>query len=135
MKRGIMISPVLFWLLLSLFAGSRESTMFAQDVKRIGSPAPAGAPIKEIEMTAKKYEFSPSRINVPFNTLVRIHLTALDREHGFEITSYPGSCVSVKPGNTISIEFYTDKKGEFEFSCCKFCGLGHGKMKGKIIVE
>jgi cytochrome c oxidase subunit 2 len=135
MKRGMMIFPVLFCLLLSLIAGSWESTLFAQDVKRIGSPAPAGAPIKEIEMTAKKYEFSPSKINVPSNTLVRIRLTALDREHGFEITSYPGSCVTVKPGKTVSIEFYTDKKGEFEFSFCKFCGLGHGKMKGKLIVE
>lgn len=135
MKNEKMILTVLLSLLLSLVASNRESSMFAQDVKRIGGPVPTGAPIKEIEMTAKNFEFSPSRIIVPSNTLVRIHLTSLDREHGFEIMSHPGSCVLVKPGSTITVEFFADRKGEFEFSCCKFCGLGHGKMKGTLIVE
>ena len=38
-------------------------------VKKIGNPAPAGAPVKEIEVSAKKYEFTPAEIEVPLNTL------------------------------------------------------------------
>ena len=104
-------------------------------VKKIGSPAPAGAPVKEIEVSAKKYEFTPAEIEVPVNTLLRLHLTATDKEHGFELKSVKDSCVKFKPGAPATLEFYADKAGELEFNCCKFCGMGHGKMKGKLLVK
>lgn len=104
-------------------------------VKKIGSPAPAGAPVKEIEVSAKKYEFTPAEIEVPVNTLLRLHLTATDKEHGFELKSVKDSCVKFKPGAPATLEFYADKAGELEFNCCKFCGMGHGKMKGKLVVK
>ena len=104
-------------------------------VKKIGSPGPAGAPVKEIEVSAKKYEFTPAEIEVPVNTLLRLHLTATDKEHGFELKSVKDSCVKFKPGAPATLEFYADKAGELEFNCCKFCGMGHGKMKGKLVVK
>jgi cytochrome c oxidase subunit II len=107
----------------------------AGEVKKIGSPAPAGAPVKEIEVSAKKYEFTPAEIEVPVNTLLRLHLTATDKEHGFELKSVKDSCVKFKPGAPATLEFYADKAGELEFDCCKFCGMGHGKMKGKLVVK
>ena len=107
----------------------------AGEVKKIGSPAPAGAPVKEIEVSAKKYEFTPAEIEVPVNTLLRLHLTATDKEHGFELKSVKDSCVKFKPGAPATLEFYADKAGELEFNCCKLCGMGHGKMKGKLVVK
>jgi cytochrome c oxidase subunit II len=107
----------------------------AGEVKKIGSPAPAGASVKEIEVSAKKYEFTPAEIEVPVNTLLRLHLTATDKEHGFELKSVKDSCVKFKPGAPATLEFYADKAGELEFDCCKFCGMGHGKMKGKLVVK
>jgi len=107
----------------------------AGEVKKIGNPAPAGAPVKEIEVSAKKYEFTPAEIEVPLNTLLRLHLTATDKEHGFELKSVKDSCVKFKPGAPATLEFYADKAGELEFNCCKFCGMGHGKMKGKLVVK
>jgi len=107
----------------------------AGEVKKIGNPAPAGAPVKEIEVSAKKYEFTPAEIEVPVNTLLRLHLTATDKEHGFELKSVKDSCVKFKPGAPATLEFYADKAGELEFNCCKFCGMGHGKMKGKLVVK
>lgn len=104
-------------------------------VKKIGGPAPAGAPVKEVQVSAKKYEFSPATLEVPLNTLVRFQLQATDKEHGFEIKSIKDSCVKFKPGAPATVEFYADKAGEFEFSCCKFCGMGHGRMKGKLVVK
>jgi cytochrome c oxidase subunit II len=103
-------------------------------VKKIGM-APAGAPVKEVEVSAKKYEFNPDTIEVPANTVVRLHLKATDREHGFELKSVKDSCVKFDPKTPATFEFYTDKAGEYEFSCCKHCGLGHGKMKGKLVVK
>jgi cytochrome c oxidase subunit 2 len=102
---------------------------------KIGTAAPADAPVKEIEVSAKKYEYTPAVIEVPLNTLARIHLKATDREHGFEMKSFKGSCVKFKPNEPATVEFYADKVGEYEFACCKFCGMGHGKMKGKLVVR
>ena len=118
-----------------LFAPSMKADDKTLGVKKIGNPAPAGAPVKEIEVSAKKYEFTPAEIEVPVNTLLRVHLKATDKEHGFELKSVKDSCVKFKPEAPGTLEFYADKAGEFEFSCCKFCGMGHGKMKGKIIVK
>ena len=119
-------------LLLALGINGEDAT---PTIKKIGNPAPAGAPVKEIEISAKKYQFVPGEIEVPINTLLRLHLMSTDKEHGFELKSVKDSCVKFKPGAPATVEFYADKVGELEFSCCKFCGLGHGKMKGKLVVK
>jgi cytochrome c oxidase subunit 2 len=134
MERRLILAFGLFLTIFCLAAGSTATSIFAQ-AKKVGDSAPADAPIKEIEIQAKKYEFSPSSIEIPSNTLVKIHLTVLDHEHGFELRAYRGSCVKFKPGEPAIVEFYSEKSGEFEFSCCKYCGLGHGKMKGTLIVR
>ncbi|PYV17369.1 MAG: hypothetical protein DMG07_05965 [Acidobacteria bacterium] len=96
---------------------------------------PSGAPAREVEMTAKKYEFSPATVEVAPGTLVRFKITALDRDHGFEIEEVKGSCVKIKKGETATVEYKAEKPGTVEFRCCVRCGLGHGRMKGKVIVK
>jgi cytochrome c oxidase subunit II len=81
------------------------------------------------------YEFAPNVIEVPAKTLVRIHLKALDKEHGFELKDFKDSCIRFKLQEPVMVEVYADKTGEYEFVCCKFCGLGHGEMKGKLVVK
>ena len=95
----------------------------------------AAAPrVHEITMTAKKYEFDPNMIKVKKGELVRLIITAVDREHGIKIEGYDINQV-LKKGDPTTIEFTADKVGTFEFKCSVFCGLGHGRMKGKLIVE
>jgi cytochrome c oxidase subunit 2 len=130
-----MQKTVMLFLGLLLLTPSVRSDDKAGAVKKIGNAAPAGAPVKEIEISAKKYEFTPAEIEVPVNTLVRLHFKATDKEHGFELKSMKDSCVKFKPEAPATLEFYADKAGELEFSCCKFCGMGHGKMKGKLVVK
>ena len=95
--------------------------------------APAG-PVHEIQMTAKKYEFNPSTITVKKGERVRLIITALDKDHGIKIDAFEVNHI-LKKGTAATVEFTADKAGEFPFQCSKFCGFGHGKMKGKIIVE
>jgi cytochrome c oxidase subunit II len=130
-----MKKTVMLFLGLLLLSPSMRSDDKAGAVKKIGNAAPAGAPVKEIEISAKKYEFTPAEIEVPVNTLVRLHLKSTDKEHGFELKAMKDSCVKFKPEAPATLEFYADKAGELEFSCCKFCGMGHGKMKGKLVVK
>ena len=104
----------------------------------MATPAAAGrqgeAPSPHvITMTAKKYEFSPATVTVVRGQPVRIEATALDKTHGIEIKQFNVK-VKLEKGKKTVIEFTPDQVGEFEFKCSEFCGLGHGHMKGKLIV-
>ena len=98
-------------------------------------PAKPPQNVKEVEMTAKKYEFSPSTVEVPAGTLIRFKITALDREHGFEIEGVKDSCVKLEKDKPATYEYKAEKPGTYEFKCCKRCGLSHGKMKGTLVVK
>jgi cytochrome c oxidase subunit 2 len=97
------------------------------------SPAPSGE-VREIQMTAKKYEFNPNVITVKKGERVKLMITALDRDHGFKLEAF-GIGQKLKKAEPTTVEFTADKVGSFPFQCSKFCGFGHGKMKGKLVVE
>lgn len=45
-------------------------------------------PLQVIEVTAKKYEFSPAPIHVKAGTRVQFKITAVDHDHGFKIATF-----------------------------------------------
>lgn len=96
---------------------------------------PQGAEPLEVKITAKKYEFTPNTVEVNAGTRIIFKITALDREHGFEIANTKEGCVKIKKGETATVEYMADKPGTVEFKCCVFCGVGHHGMKGKIVVH
>ena len=87
-----------------------------------------------IKMTAKKYEFAPAEITVTKGQQVKIEVTSLDRTHGLAINDYNVD-VKLKKDEPVTVEFVADREGEFTFKCSDYCGLGHRKMKGKLIVK
>ena len=107
--------------------------------------------VQIIELTAKKYEYSPSPVHVKAGTNVQLKITATDHDHGFKVASVPdGSepsskpglvfvapqeCWQLKKGDTTTIEFLAQTPGTYTFKCCHTCGLGHRGMKGQIIVD
>jgi cytochrome c oxidase subunit 2 len=98
------------------------------------SPAQGTTPAHEIQMTAKKYEYSPNPIRVKKGEHVRLIITATDRDHGFKLEAFNVE-QKLKKGIPTTIEFTADKAGTFPFKCSVHCGLGHGGMKGTLIVE
>lgn len=91
-------------------------------------------PVREFDMTAKRYSFNPSTIRVNQGDLVRITVESTDVSHGIAIREYDIN-VELPPGQTKIIEFTADKKGTFNFYCSVFCGSGHSRMTGTLIVE
>ena len=87
-----------------------------------------------IKIAARKYEFTPNSITVRKGDRVKLLITALDHDHGFKLEDF-GVELVVKKGNTAQAEFTADKVGKFAFRCSHFCGLGHSKMRGELIVE
>jgi heme/copper-type cytochrome/quinol oxidase subunit 2 len=90
--------------------------------------------VKDIKMTARKYEFNPSIIRVKQGDQVRLEITSLDRDHGIKLEAFGVDQLLPKHKTTI-IEFTADKAGTFPFVCSHFCGLGHKHMKGELVVE
>jgi len=106
-----------------------------------------------IEMTAKKYEFSPSVVHVKAGTTVVLKITATDRSHGFGIPVVPdgspknapaglslsqlarNNCYRLEKGQPVSVEIEAKTPGTYTFKCCVRCGMGHGRMKGELIVD
>jgi len=76
-----------FFLLLAAMAASHYGR---------AQSAAAAQTTKEVEMTAKKYEFSPGTVDVQAGTKIIFKIKALDREHGFEIENVKDSCVKIK---------------------------------------
>jgi nitrous oxide reductase len=61
-------------------------------------------------------------------------ITALDRAHGFKIDDFQIDRKLPK-GEAVTIDFTADRSGTFPIQCSEFCGLGHKKMKGELIIE
>lgn len=111
--------------LASLNMGAQE----AQGPSKDASPE-----AHEIQVTAKKYSFSPNPIRVKKGEHVRLIITATDRDHGFKLEAFNIE-QKLKKGVPTTVEFTADKAGTFPFKCSVHCGLGHSGMKGTLIVE
>jgi cytochrome c oxidase subunit 2 len=106
---------------------------------------------KVIEVSAKKYEFTPGEIHVKKGTRVELRVHSVDETHGIKLDLYPqGSrdkstpgLLFDKPGDNGKVEknqdqildFVAQQPGAYEFKCAKICGMHHGSMKGSLIVE
>jgi cytochrome c oxidase subunit II len=91
-------------------------------------------PKQTIEITAKDYEFIPETITVKEGTLLTLKVKSVEGTHGFQISAF-GINEQLKEGNTVVIELYAAKKGEYNIKCSHFCGIGHFGMHGKLVVE
>ena len=96
--------------------------------------AGAAGPATEIKVTARKYEFEPSVITVKKGQHVKLVITAVDHDHGFKLDAF-NIDQKIKKGDPAIVEFTADQAGTFPFKCSVVCGFGHGKMKGKLVVE
>ncbi|RME30705.1 cytochrome c oxidase subunit II [Candidatus Woesearchaeota archaeon] len=98
------------------------------------SRGPEGVEEKEIELTARNWEFIPNTITVKEGDYVSLKITSEDVTHGFSLPAF-GINEQLEPGKTVEVEFVADKKGTFPFACSVYCGRGHGSMTGKLVVE
>ena len=111
----------------------------------------AAAQVQIIEVSAKKYEFTPSEIHVKKGARVELKVHSEDETHGVKLDVYPqGTKDKSKPGLLFDqpkengkvtkgvdqvVDFVAQEPGTYDFKCAKLCGLGHDHMKGKLIVE
>ena len=86
-----------------------------------------------IQITAKRFEYSPKEITLKKGVPVVLEFTSLDRLHGFNCPGL-GIRMDIRPGKVNRLRFVPNKVGTFPFHCDNFCGSGHEGMTGTITV-
>ena len=115
---------------LAILSAASARTV-AQAAKDAGPPTPG---VHEINVTLRKYEFSPGSLRVRKGEQVRLIMAAVDHDHGFKLDDFDIN-QKIPKGTTVVIEFIADRAGTFQFRCSSVCGLGHRNMKGTLVVE
>ncbi|MGB9463555.1 MAG: cupredoxin domain-containing protein [Candidatus Acidiferrum sp.] len=136
---------ILLFCYAALFA---VGTALAAPPRQDAAAAPA---VQVIEMSGDKYAFSPVEIHVKKGARVQLKLHSVDKEHGIKINAFAEGAKKGSPpglrfegkndtgkvvkGADGTLEFVAEQPGTYRFECSIFCGLGHGRMKGKITVD
>jgi len=87
-----------------------------------------------INITAKRFGFTPNVITLKKGETVKLRLTSEDVTHGFLVNSLNLDEV-ITPGQPTEVTLTPQRTGRFTTICDHFCGAGHGNMNMTILVE
>ena len=90
--------------------------------------------VREFTIRARRYAFSPSRVEVTRGDIVRITLIAEDVAHSLTIDEYR-IAKRVAPGRSVTFEFCADRAGRFVFYCSMTADERCREMRGELIVQ
>lgn len=92
--------------------------------------------VYEVRIIAKMWSFDPFEIVLKNPKKIIFKIVSEDVIHGFTIVNTNVN-VMIIPGyiTTITYEPPEDLKGELLFICSEYCGSGHHRMYGKLIIE
>ena len=91
---------------------------------------------REIRVTAERFSFSPSRIEIDPGEEVEIRIKSDDTSHGFRIVGTETNVTIPKRGKgDIVVPIKFDKPGRYVFECSRMCGAGHNFMRGELVVR
>src|SRR5512146_1580972 len=87
-----------------------------------------------INLTAKRFEFSPSEVRLKKGEPVTLRIASADVTHGLYLKAL-GIDAEIRPGKTTEVSLTPQVAGRFTAICDHFCGAGHGNMHMDFIVE
>ena len=89
---------------------------------------------QRFEVTASRYAFDPARIEVRRGDVVELVLRSADTDHGLAIKAYAVKVAIPKGGQTVGVSFVASRVGTFPIECSEYCGSGHKRMRGELVV-
>lgn len=87
-----------------------------------------------IEITAKRFAFSPDKITLKKGRTVKLRLHSEDVTHGFFLRPLKLD-EEIPAGESIEVLVTPQEAGTFMTICDHFCGANHGNMNMTIVVE
>ena len=100
----------------------------------VGHKAYASNSPRVIEITAKRFGFTPDQVTLKKGETVTLRLHSEDVTHGFFMRKLKID-TDVEAGKTTDITIAPDTPGSYTTICDHFCGVNHGNMKMTIVVE
>ena len=89
---------------------------------------------REFTVTARDYHFSPDRIEVGQDDLVKLTVQSADVAYSLTIDEYRVSR-RVPAGGSTTLEFRADRPGTFAFYSNMTNDARHAQMKGQLVVR
>jgi heme/copper-type cytochrome/quinol oxidase subunit 2 len=90
--------------------------------------------LRDIAIQGSDFAFSPARLEVQRDDLVKIAFTAKDIAHSFTMDDYRIS-KRAGPGQTVVFEFRADRPGTFRFYCNITQDERCRQMHGELVVR
>lgn len=87
-----------------------------------------------VEITAKRFAFSPDKILLKKGQTVKLRIHSEDVTHGFFLRPLKLD-EEIPAGQTIEVTVTPQTAGTFMTICDHFCGANHGNMNMMIVVE
>src|SRR5262245_40052754 len=115
------------WILLGTGAcllASSSSRLFAQDQPNR----------REFSMTARDFRYTPDRLEVTQDDLVKLTIESADNAYSFTIDAYRLSR-RIPAGGKTTIEFRADQSGSFKFYSDMTSDARHKSMTGELVVR
>jgi cytochrome c oxidase subunit 2 len=103
-------------------------------VSFVGLSAREQGQTREFTITGGDHRYSPARIEVNKDDLVKITFTAADMPHSFNSERYR-IAKRAAAGQTVTFEFRADQAGSFEFYCNLKQDERCREMKGTLVVR
>lgn len=98
--------------------------------------APAEPPgTRSFEVIASRFKFEPEVLEVDQGDRVVLHMRSADTAHGLAIKEFKVKKDLPDTGEVITVEFVAAKAGTFRVECSEYCGKGHSKMRGRLVVR
>jgi cytochrome c oxidase subunit 2 len=99
-----------------------------------GVPARGAEQPRVINITAKRFGFTPNVITLKKGETVKLRLTSEDVTHGFFMKALQLDEI-IAPGRLTEITLTPQQEGRYTTICDHFCGAGHGNMSMTVVVE
>ena len=99
------------------------------------SDAPASPTTRSFEVVASRWKFEPEVLEVDEGDRVVLRMRSSDTAHGLAIKEFKVKKDLPDTGEEITVEFVASKVGTFRVECSEYCGKGHSKMRGRLVVR
>ena len=120
--------------LVLFLTGAGASLLLPPVLRRVLAQEPAPPNRPEFTLVARKYRYTPDRLEVTQDDLVKLTIRSEDLTYSFAIDEYR-IVRRIPAGGTTRFEFRADRAGTFRFYS-NLTGEGdHADMRGQLVVR
>jgi len=99
-----------------------------------GAARPNAGDTPVVEITAKRFAFSPDKITLTKGKTVKLRIHSEDVTHGFFLRPLKLD-EEIPAGQAIEVTVTPQEPGTFTLICDHFCGVNHSNMNMTVVVE